>query len=92
MSEWSWYSPYQAVSFQPRPTTRLPALHVRRVVFPIDDNQQPAGDYVFLEPQFYDDLHRLTDERPTEVPEWLIESGAVELPTAPACAACRHCR
>jgi hypothetical protein len=56
----------------------------RRVVFPVDKDQEPAGEYVFLDPAFYDGLHRLTDVRPAAGPAWLLESARYELPAAPA--------
>lgn len=42
-----------------------------RVVIAVDDDQQPVGEYVFLEPEFYDALLRMTD-RDTAESEWLL--------------------
>jgi hypothetical protein len=47
---------------------------IRRVVIPVDDDRQPAGDYVFLEPELYDLLLSLTDRDPSGLPDWLVHS------------------
>ena len=48
-----------------------------RVIFPIDAMQQPAGDYVYLEPDFYEALHRLSSTSRLNSPSWLVESEAL---------------
>ncbi len=54
-----------------------------RVVVPVDEDQQPVGDYVFLEPELYEALHKLTAAGPAALPTWLLESARYELPAAP---------
>ena len=44
------------------------------MIFPIDARQQPAGDYVYLEPDFYEALHRLSSTSRLNSPSWLVES------------------
>jgi hypothetical protein len=44
----------------------------RRVVIPVDDQRQPVGDYVFLEPELYDGLVRLTERAVLAQPDWLL--------------------
>jgi hypothetical protein len=53
-----------------------------RVVVPVDDEQQPVGDYVYLDPTFYDALHRLTENR-TVLPPYLLEASHFDLPAKP---------
>lgn len=51
-----------------------------RVVFPVDEQQQPAGGYVYLEPVFYEGLHRASVATGAEGPAWLLESARYDLP------------
>src|SRR5262249_38819541 len=44
----------------------------------------PVGDYVFLEPNFYGALHRLTDPPSSSFSPWLIERARYELPAKPS--------
>jgi hypothetical protein len=53
-----------------------------RVVVPVDDEQQPVGEYVYLDPTFYDALHRLTEDR-TALPPYLLEASHFDLPAKP---------
>src|SRR5207244_9754213 len=53
-----------------------------RVVFPVDNNQQLTGDYVFLEPAFYEALHRVTENAGSDLPVALLERAHYELPVA----------
>ena len=66
----------------PQPTGRSAAAHPR-VILPVDQDMQPSGDYVFLDPDFYADLHRLTQTSAASDPGWLLESSRLELPAAP---------
>ncbi|MEX2176966.1 MAG: hypothetical protein WD872_21570, partial [Pirellulaceae bacterium] len=45
-----------------------------RVVIPIDDERQPVGDYVFVEPALYDALVRLSGEKSASAVPWLLRS------------------
>ena len=60
-----------------------PAARTWRVVIPVDGQQQPVGDYVFLEPEFHEALHKLSAGSPAALPAWLLESARYELPAAP---------
>ena len=46
-------------------------------MIPVDDARQPVGDYVFLEPAFYDALLKLTDRASVNLPDWLLTSAAI---------------
>ncbi len=56
----------------------------RRVVIAVDDEQQPVGEYVFLEPEFYDELLRLTDRETAALPGWMLLSAAYRPMFAPS--------
>ena len=62
---------------------RKAAIADHRVVIAVDDEQQPTGDYVFLSPEFYDRLHRLSDAGQTALPDWLLATAHYQLPAAP---------
>lgn len=49
-----------------------------RVVFPLDADQKPAGDYVYVPLEFYQRLYRLADEEGA-LPRWLVRSSLYEL-------------
>jgi hypothetical protein len=67
---------------QPKDGQATPAAD-HRVVIAIDDQQLPTGDYVFLSPEFYERLHRLSDTPQSELPAWLLASANYLLPAAP---------
>ena len=54
-----------------------------QVVIPIDDGQQPAGDYVFVSPSFYDSLMRLSDPGADSSVQWVLTNAIYQLPAAP---------
>jgi hypothetical protein len=54
-----------------------------RVVFPTDAHEQPSGEYVYLDPDFYEALHRLPASLGRAFPDWLLESARYEFPTEP---------
>lgn len=54
-----------------------------RVVIAVNDRQEPVGDYVYLSPQFYERLHKLTGERAAELPGWLLTAAQYHLPKRP---------
>ena len=53
-----------------------------KVVIPIDDRQQPVGDYVFLEPDLYDALVQ-RDRRSAMDQEWLLAAAEYRLAGLP---------
>ncbi len=55
-----------------------------RVVFPIGEQQQPAGDYVYLDKDLYDRLHSGSNAGRATQPAWLLERARYELPSAGA--------
>lgn len=60
-----------------------PEAALFRVVIPIDDDRQPVGDYVFLDPELYDALLKLTDREPSRLPDWLVASATYRPSLAP---------
>jgi hypothetical protein len=56
------------------PTNGIVEQPWRRVVIAVDDNQQPVGEYVFLEPEFYDSLLRLSDRIATTQPDCILQT------------------
>jgi hypothetical protein len=54
-----------------------------RVVFPVDDRGEPAGDYVFLEPALYDALLKLTGRGKATPEDWLVCSAQYRLAGSP---------
>lgn len=49
------------------------------VVVPMDDQGQPAGDYVYLDPGLYELLHRRPEGRASDRPPWLVVKARYEL-------------
>jgi hypothetical protein len=50
-----------------------------KVVIPIDDNRQPVGDYVFVEPPLYDLLVQRGESLAADFPAWIIRSAGYRL-------------
>ena len=57
-----------------------------RVVVPVDEQGQPAGDYVYLDPGLYERLHRRDGRQPGELPPWLVLKARYELAHFPTSA------
>ena len=53
------------------------------MVIAMDENQEPVGDYVYLTPEFYERLHKLTDAEAAQLPDWLLVSARYHLPRPP---------
>lgn len=60
-----------------------PAQRRPKVVFPVDANQQPAGDYVYVEESLYQRLHQSSERGSPSMPGWLLEGAKYEFPSAP---------
>jgi hypothetical protein len=54
-----------------------------RTVIAVDDRQQPVGEYVYLSPDFYDQLLRQTETDRSLLPDWLLISARYHFPVAP---------
>ena len=49
----------------------------QRVVFPVDKDQQPTGDYVYVSEKLYEVLHRVAPaQRSSNNPHWLIATAS----------------
>lgn len=55
--------------------TEPTAIH--RVIIPVDSNQQPQGDYVYVSPEFYKLLYRAPERE--QLPTWLLRSATYEM-------------
>lgn len=60
-----------------------PAAADHRVVIATDEGGQPVGDYVYLSPQFYERLLKLTSTESAPLPDWLLTSAQYQLPRPP---------
>lgn len=54
-----------------------------RVVIAANDRHEPVGDYVYLSPQFYERLHKLTGDHAAELPGWLLTAAQYHIPKRP---------
>ena len=54
-----------------------------RVVIPVDEMQQPTGDYVYLESEFYEAILKLSAGGGAGLPTWLLESAHYEIAANP---------
>ncbi len=54
-----------------------------KVVIPVDANQQPAGDYVYLDEKIYERLLQADGRATSGLPRWLIESAHYETTESP---------
>jgi hypothetical protein len=68
----------EPVSAQPAESPKY-----RRVVIPVDEDREPVGDYVFVEPELYESLHKLTAAGPSLLPAWLLTSARYEVAAGP---------
>jgi hypothetical protein len=50
-----------------------------RVVVPVNDQHEPTGDYVYLEAELYDALHRATQGASRAATPWLLERARYDL-------------
>jgi hypothetical protein len=57
-----------------------------RVLFPVGNDQQTAGDYVYVEEKLYDELHRPGAVRASGTPGWLLQKASYAVSVAPAAA------
>jgi hypothetical protein len=55
-----------------------------RVVIPVDNDQRPTGEYVFVEGSLYEKLHHIAEAERSGHPVVLFERARYELPTAPS--------
>jgi hypothetical protein len=66
------------------PAENSPAGHDRpRVVIPVDSQQQPTGEYLFVEGGLYERLHQFSDAISSVLPNVLLEKALYELSAAP---------
>jgi hypothetical protein len=54
-----------------------------KVVIPIDENQQPAGDYIYLDEKIYERLLQADGLAISGLPRWLLESAQYETTESP---------
>lgn len=59
----------------PAANTPAPARGYK-VVIPVDDQRQPVGDYVFVEPPLYDFLVQRSNTAAADLPAWIVRSAA----------------
>jgi|GEM_PF-2925132 len=52
----------------------VPSNEAPRVVFPVDEDQQPTGDYVYLSEDLYEFLHQASAPQRSNDPTWLVTS------------------
>jgi hypothetical protein len=57
---------------EPAPAPRAPMPEIHRVIVPIDDKQQPSGDYVYLPRTFYDALARQAKNAKAVPQGWIL--------------------
>lgn len=55
-----------------------------KLVVPVDAEGHPTGDYVYLEPGFYEALHQRSTQKPPAQPPWLVARARYELGGAAA--------
>jgi hypothetical protein len=61
-----------------------PSVSYTTVVIPVDADQKPVGDYVYLRPDVYAALQRSRSARPDSLrPSFLIQGARYQFPTAP---------
>ena len=76
----------RALAQDPKPAAapeRVPLSVDHRVVIAMNDDQKPAGEYVYLSPEFYDRLHKLTDAESNPLPDWLLIATRYHFPRPP---------
>jgi hypothetical protein len=69
---------------KPEPAAERPApAEHHRVVIATDDEQKPSGEYVYVSPEFYDRLHKLTESQANQLPDWLLIAARYHFPRPP---------
>ena len=56
------------------------ATKIHRVIVPVDSDQNPQGDYVYVSPDFYKLLYRAPERE--QLPTWLLRSATYDLEAA----------
>jgi hypothetical protein len=62
---------------------RQAAAADHRVVIATDADRQPVGDYVYLSPQFYERLLKLTSTESAPLPDWMLTAAQYQIPRPP---------